>query len=286
MNSFSFNRFCKALRWMTANNFRSLMAWTVGYAVCIFLAELFILSITNTSGNRKYDDVLMNSVADFPPIFIMIAVLIGLSLVFFDYRKKAKREALLMLPATNMEKYLSAMFFVTVVWTLAVFIGFVVGDTLRMIVRSVFYGNEWISTVPMVLEGLKPDAFNTRPWVVEPAFFTAAKIFYSISMIIWVHSLYILCGTLLRKYAFVVATASLILSIALTLWIGYDKLHLNMFYGIPRDGVLVYEVGALGYILCVILPLLAAFNYWASFYIFKGFQLITNKWTNYDILKR
>ena len=192
-----------------------------------------------------------------------------------------------MLPATNLEKYLSAMFFVTVVWTLAVFIAFVVGDTLRMVVRSVIYGNEWISTVPIVLKRLMPDAFNTRPWVVEPAFFIAAKIFCSISMIVWIHSLYIFFGTLLRKYAFVVATAALILSIALTLWIGYDKLQLDMFYGTTHgDGVLVYEVGALGYILCVILPLLAAFNYWASFYIFKGFQLITNKWFNYDILKR
>ena len=285
MNSFSFNRFCKTLRWMTANNFRSLMAWTVGYAVCIFLAEFFILSISNTGGNRKYDDVLMNSVADFPPIFIMIAVLIGLSLVFFDYRKKAKREALLMLPATNLEKYLSAMFFVTVVWTLAVFIGFVVGDTLRMIVRSVFYNNEWISTVPIVLKRLMP--FNTRPWIAEPTYFTVVKFFCTSFLFVWIHSLYIFFGTLLRKYAFVVATAAFILSIALTLWIGYDKLHLDMFYGTTHgDGVLVYEVGALGYILCVILPLLAAFNYWASFYIFKGFQLITNKWFNYDILKR
>jgi hypothetical protein len=39
-------------------------------------------------------------------------------------------------------------------------------------------------------------------------------------------------------------------------------------------------------VLAVVLPLLAVINYWASFHIFKGFQLITNKWTNYDILKR
>jgi len=32
--------------------------------------------------------------------------------------------------------------------------------------------------------------------------------------------------------------------------------------------------------------LLTCFNYWASFHVFKHFELITNKWTNYDILKR
>ena len=88
MNSFSFNRFGQTLRWMLANNYRLLMACFVGYSALFFLAEFFILSISNTGGNRKYDDVLMNSVADFPPIFIMIAVLIGISLVFFDYRKR------------------------------------------------------------------------------------------------------------------------------------------------------------------------------------------------------
>ena len=287
MNSFSFNRFGQTLRWMLANNYRLLMACLVGYSALFFLAELFIISISSTGRPRGYDDILMNSVADFPTIFILVNILVALSMIFFNYEKKANREALLMLPATNLEKYLSAMFFVTVVWTLAVFIAFVVGDTLRMVVRAVIYGNEWISTVPIVLKRLMPDAFNTRPWIVEPTYFTVVKIFCTSFLFVWIHSLYVFCGTLLRKYAFVVATAALILSIALTLWIGYDKLQLNMFYGTTHgDGVLVYEVGALGYILCVILPLLAAFNYWASFYIFKGFQLITNKWFNYDILKR
>ncbi len=286
MNSFNFNRFGQTLRWMTANDFRSLMAWTVGFAACIFLVEMFILSIS-THDDYSYYECLKHSVADFPTGFIMIAILIELSLFFFDYRKKAKREALLMLPATNLEKYLSALFYVTVVWTLAVLLAFVVGDTLRMVVRAVMYNNEWISTIPMVMHNLMPDAFKKFPVDPAPVPFKLTEIYFAISFITWIHSLYIFCGTLLRKYSFVVATVVLILSIAFTLWAGVDQLHLNMFYGTPNgDGVLVYKVGALAYLLCVILPLLAVFNYWASFHIFKGFQLITNKWTNYDILKR
>jgi hypothetical protein len=287
MNSFSFNRFCKTLRWVLANNFRLIAGGFVGYMALFFLAELFILSISNTSGHRSYDDVLMNSVADFPTIFILVNIVFFLSMIFFNYDKKAKREAHLMLPATNLEKYLSAMFLVTVVLPLVVLIGFVVGDTLRMVVRAVFYGNEWISTVPRVLNNLTPDAFKRFSVDPAPVPFKLTVIYFALSLITWIHSLYVFCGTLMRKYSFVVATAALILSFAFFLWIGYDKLQLNMFYGTTDgDGVLVYEVGALGYILCVILPLLAVFNYWASFYIFKGFQLITNKWTNYDILKR
>jgi len=284
MNNFNFNRFCQTLRWMTVNDFRSMMAWMVGYAACIFLGEMFFLSM-RTYDDYSYYEYLKHRASDFPTGFIMIAILVHLSLIFFDYRKKAKREALMMLPATNLEKFLSAMFYVTVVWTLVVFIAFIVGDTMRMVACAMMYGNEWISTLPMVLERLTPDGFHIS--TNEPTYFMVAKIFCTVSLITWIHSLYVFCGTLLRKYAFVVATMTLILSIAFTLWAGYDKLHLNMFYGTTHgDGVLVYEVGALGYLLCVLLPMLAVFNYWASFQIFKGFQLITNKWTNYDILKR
>ena len=286
MNSFSFNRFCQTLRWVLANNFRLIAAGFVGYMALFFLAELFILSISNTGRHRGYDDILMNSVADFPTIFILVNIAFSLSMIFFNYDKKTKREAHLMLPATNLEKYLSAMIFVTVVMPLVVFIGFIVGDTLRMVVRSVLYGDEWISTVPRVLHNLTPDAFKKFSVDPAPVSFKLTEIYFALSLITWIHSLYIFCGTLMRKYSFVVATLAMILSFAFTLWVGVDKLHLKMFYGIPRDGELVYEVGTLACLLCVILPLLSAFNYWASFRIFKGFQLITNKWFNYDILKR
>jgi hypothetical protein len=55
---------------------------------------------------------------------------------------------------------------------------------------------------------------------------------------------------------------------------------------VPAESIQVlHKVGVLGYFFTVALPIISIFNYWASFHIFKGFQLITNKWTNYDIYK-
>ena len=66
-----------------------------------------------------------------------------------------------------------------------------------------------------------------------------------------------------------------------------DRYELSFFNTQWENNVLVsFDVGFWGYAVSVVLPLLAVFNYWMSFRIFKGFQLITNKWTNYDILKR
>ena len=286
MNSFSFNRFGQTLRWVIANNFRLIAAGFVGYMALFFLAELFIISISSTGRHREYDDILMNSVADFPTVFILVNIVFFLSMIFFNYDKKAKREAHLMLPATSLEKYLSAMIFATVVLPLVVFIGFVVGDTLRMVVRAVMYGDEWISTVPRVLRNLTPDAFKKFSVDPAPVSFKLTVIYFAVSILFLIHSFFVFCGTLLRKYSFVVATLSAVCFTALLLWLCNDKLHLHMFYAIPEDGELVYKVDTLGYVLCVVYPLLTIFFYWASFYIFKGFQLITNKWFNYDILKR
>jgi hypothetical protein len=63
--------------------------------------------------------------------------------------------------------------------------------------------------------------------------------------------------------------------------------ELSMFTSNWENGRYVSgEVGIPAYILAVLLPLFAVFNYWASFRIFKNFQLITNKWLNYDFHKR
>ena len=99
-----------------------------------------------------------------------------------------------------------------------------------------------------------------------------------------------------------------ILFVTLYVWVGI-KLNLSGFYSetfidgqsvdaLRQSGALdangpwsaksvqiIHKVGALGYFLTVALPLLSIFNYWASYRIFKGFQLITNKWTNYDFFK-
>ena len=285
MNSFSINRFGQTLRWVMATNFRNFLAWTLGAAVSVFLLEMILVAFNVQPDGGNYTHVLLSDISRICMIFLTIFVLVALSTGFADYQKKAKREAFLMLPSSNLEKFLSIVLYVTVVWSLAAFLAFALGDTLRMVVRSLLYHNEWISTVPTVLDGLIPDGFHVG--ANEPAYFTVARLFSTLFLFVWIHSLYTLCGTLLRKYSFVVASLLFISSVALTAWVGFEKLHLKTFvYTFYNDGSPAYEVGGLGWLLCVALPLLVVFNYWASFHIFKGFQLITNKWTNYDILKR
>ena len=280
MNSFSINRFWKTLQWVLSVNSRSLIGWTLGYSMIAFIGEQMFCSMNKGVVPKS----IIGNISAFFTIFVYIAIGIGISLVVYDLNKKPRREAFLMLPASNLEKYLSLVFYWGVVWTIGVLVSFAVGDTLRMVFRSLAYGDEWLSAIPLVARNIAPECF-TYPLLHTLGYRVMETLFFLIS-VVWLHSCYTFGGTLLRKYSFVITSVVLVVGIVI---FGYTckNYEIRMFYTNYANGVLVKEeVGAMTYILCVLLPIFSIFNYWLSFRIFKGFQLITNKWTNYDILKR
>jgi len=311
MNSFSINRFGQTFRWVVATNFRNFLAWTLGAAVGVFLMEMIFVAIMIHSDSGKYVPVLYSSISQICQIALIIFVLVALSTGFADYQKKAKREAFLMLPSANLEKFLAVVIYVTVVWSLAGFLAFAVGDTLRMTVRALMYGNEWYSLVPRMLDLFSEmiPTFDEGGMMIYTIAYKVCVPIVVIGLFVWIHSTYILGGTLLRKYAFVVSSLVIISACFLLAW-ALHKYNFNVFYtdtlvdgqslealhqsgALDTDGELpaesvqvLHKVGPLGYFFTVLLPIISIFNYWASFHIFKGFQLISNKWTNYDILKR
>ena len=309
MNSFNINRFGQTFRWVVATNFRNFLAWTLGAAVGVFLMEIILVALSIHSDGGNYVPLLYSTISQICQIALIIFVLVAFSTGFADYQKKPRREAFLMLPSTNLEKFLAVVIYVTVVWSLAGFLAFVVGDTLRMAVRALACGNEWYSLVPRVLDhfGEMFPTFDEGGMMIQTIPYKVCAPIFLVGLLVWIHSTYILGGTLLRKYAFVVSSLVIILAFLLMAWLIY-KFNLNVFYvdtlidgqslealrqagaltdgEVPAESIQVlHKVGVLGYFFTVALPIISIFNYWASFHIFKGFQLITNKWTNYDIYK-
>ena len=309
MNSFSINRFGQTFRWVLATNFRNFLAWTLGAAVGFFLIEMLLIAFNVTADGGNYIPFLYSTISQICQIALIIFVLVALSTGFSDYQKKPQREAFLMLPSTNLEKFLAVVIYVTVVWSLAGFLAFAVGDTLRMAVRALFFHNEWYSLVPKVLDlfGEMIPSYEDG-MMIRPISYRVCAPIAMIGLYVWLHSTYILGGTLLRKYAFVASSLVIISAFILMAWLN-QKYNLQFFYvdtfidgqsidALRQSGALdangpwsaksvqiIHKVGALGYFITVALPILSIFNYWASFHIFKGFQLITNKWTNYDFHK-
>ena len=309
MNNFNINRFGQTFRWVLATNFRNFLAWTLGAAVGVFLMEMILIAFSITPDGGKYIPFLYSTISNICQIALIIFVLVALSTGFADYQKKPQREAFLMLPSTNLEKFLAVVIYVTVVWSLAGFLAFVVGDTLRMAVRALLYGNDWYSLVPKMLDlfGEMIPSYEDG-MMIRPISYRVCAPIALIGLFVWLHSTYILGGTLLRKYTFVASSLVIILAFLLITWL-VQKFNLQVFYvdtvidgqsleALRQSGALdangpwsaksvqvLHKVGVLGYFITVALPILSIFNYWASFHIFKGFQLITNKWTNYDFHK-
>ena len=295
MNSFSFNRFGKMLRWVLSVNFKRMLGFTIAGALGWFLAEMIIIKMT------VYNDPLAMvwNISQFGVVAFLLMLVIFISTVVYSVNSKRKREAFLMLPASNLEKFLALMTYTSVICVLGVFLAFVLGDSLRMAwfwvsgpyteIETSVMGNPvetyywWSSAIPKMMDNLTPHILEADScnW-----FYLVMYIVVIAAIAVWTHSLLIIGGTLFRKYSFVISCIIFIL-----FWVIFVKtthyFELSMFTSTWENGRYVDgEIGVPAYVLAVLLPLLAVFNYWASFHIFKNFQLITNKWTNYDILKR
>lgn len=305
MNSFNFNRFGKTLHWYLRINMKTLLIWTIGSAMGVFIAEMVMLSL-NAFDNPHQMTERFASVAS--PILV-IMVLVTVASITMGINKKGRREAFLMLPANNLEKFLALALYTSVICTLGIFLSMVVGDTLRMgymWIRGFSHAEEfvyvsifphetirevchwWDSSLPQLIDKLTPHIYFSENTIVTTSY-TIMRDLNSITVFIWIHSLFMMGGTLLRKYAFVASSVMLIFTTWLYAWfIGYFDLQTTEWHTIIKNGTSydVCEAGIMDYVTTVLTTGLAVFNYWASFRIFKGFQLMTNKWTNYDILKR
>ena len=311
MNSFSINRFWQMICWLINMNRVRLLGFTAGIMFSTFLVQMMMFVFGSNETVISY----LWSCVHFGSFYIPFLILFLVCLAFTSFTSvgsKQQRGTLLMIPATNMEKFMSLIVYVTVICGLCAIVGFILGDSLRMAwfwvgskltsdpgiaVGEVYNYNGvdgtyylWSSTVYWVFGDMIPHFITVWGNCIYWSWFEWASWILAVLTAVWTHSLFTLGGTLLRKYTFAITgvvwfaiilifmgfIAHFNLTVTQTVWDG-DK------YG---DKYVVNVIGVMAYVLMVALPLLSYFNYWASFQIFKGFQLITNKWTNYDILKR
>ena len=318
MNNFSINRFGKTLRWVVSVNFRKLLMWTIGAALVVFLGEMIMLQLEhnpNPKGVLEVFSVLCT-------LLLVIASLILVSSIVTSIKEKRKREAFLMLPSSNLEKYLSLVAYTTVISIACIILAIIVGDSLRMLWLWVtgYVGNDapipyvvdktgnniywWSSAIPETLHNLTPyirsDSYITSDGKMKIVYmctngYLIVRRVMIVAFLVWIHSLFTFSGTLLRKYAFVVSGIVVFFIMWLYGWGEHYGLRLydhSYYHEYGREGFNNFETvvcmvnSSVASVELLLLTSFTIFNYWASYHIFKGFQLISNKWTNYDILKR
>lgn len=300
MSSFSFDRFCKAFRWLMSVNRMMLISISLGCAVSMFLLEM--VTLLPYSEPSAY----VRNVAGFMTFGILALTLIYVSLMFTSFTSigsKQQRSNFLMLPASNLEKFLALVVYVTFAGLIVSTVSLILGDLLRMGALAAWnqfhplqgvsfypdgdntiYTYWWSSALPDVWNNFMPNFIESNGYHY-PLQYQVMSVLSSLLCAVWVHSSYTLGGSLFRKYSFVVTTVIIFLCMMLFLYVIY-KLDQSLFPSVWRENQYVsQEVGLMAYVLCVLFIVFSCFNYWASFRIFKRFELITNKWINYDFHK-
>ena len=213
MIQFNFNRFGKLVRWsLTVDRgffLRNLLN------VFVILSLLYIAFTTHF-----FHLVVMGENADYVSCFattmvmFFITIVTGPSWMFSSMKGKHDLQTLLMLPASNLEKYLIR--YSTWIILLPLYIvGFLGADLVQYLV-NVIWGNENLTFVTTVVINNLSDTFTKLPKETSRPILHGVVVF-----VLLFHSVYALGGTFFRshKFAWILTTVVIIVAGMLRVWL-------------------------------------------------------------------
>lgn len=277
MKDFEFKRFGRVLRRdILENRTKTLRAFA-----SLYLANLAVIGFNLYGPSRDglngfmpgsdfAEKMLLSKVAAFVLMLFAFVFYFSVSQTFSNLRTKQMRIASLMLPATNLEKYLSRLLQSTLGYAVAFFAAFVLADLTRMLLFPLL-GHSFGSLVPYLTESL----FNGFPWTVSQLNETDYGIVgwwwlaLGVSYVLWLLSYYLLGSAVFRRRAFLYSLLVLI-GAFIAFGLGVDFIHHTMNLRIR------FTAHAVPYVACV-LTALACFNVWLSYRLFKRIQVIPRK---------
>ena len=264
MENFNIKRFCHTFRWLFRDRRNYLITYGLGLALVLLIIEVLFTHISiNKIQTTELYSMVVNGLFGFCATVSWIAILFCMGNLFSFIKNKQKRIAFLTLPATNFERWLSALLMVVVVCPLFITVALFLADTLRMVIFALF-GYEWYSCVKPLFTSFFSHDINWH--------FIKSQLF-EFSILSWICSIYVLGGTWFKKRPFSIITFimfTLLLMLAFIIYnLNKQGLHLNTELRETIIGLI-----AIG---CALFSVL---NIWLSYRIFKRFQIITSKWTN------
>ena len=258
MIQFNFSRFGKVAKWSLTNDrnyfVRSFLQVLV-ILTLIFLAfttELFTFRVNGTS--QVYEPCVSITM-----IILMANLIAGPSLMFQSMKGKHDRQTLLMLPASNFEKYI--MRYSTWLILLPLYVIAFFGADLIQYLVNVLGGNEYVMFVTTKLIDNMSDTMK-HLWATERKFMLTD---FFVAMV-WLHSVYALGGTFFRshKYAILLTTVAVIVCGLLYVWL-FGK-------GSSSDEINPSNTGDI--IWCTFYGTWTIVNFWLSYRLFCRNQVI------------
>ena len=286
MSTFNFNRFSQALKCHFLVERKTWIRLFGIYTLVMFMANLFFTRVADSSYSHLADNYpsdllvhysrIVEQSAVFGIIFFCFAMLFTASSMFRQMKDTRKRSAYLLWPVSNVEKYVVSVL-ISVVMMLFLTIGaFILADVLRVLV-------DWL-TGRIVVWGFTMPVMGRdgeHPW---GAYQDGRLIWMLLVWSFYVHSLYIVGGTLFRRQQFLFTSGTIvvvgILMIMLLNQIDFPQFDFITGHWDEKTETYNHIFHPAFYVLFTVLDLLIVFHYWASYKLFTRIQVINNKWLN------
>ena len=234
MIQFNIKRFGKLAKWSMLGDKRYFVKTFLQFLVVTLLVFVFFTMIVKMGGSP-----LMGyrscAIAEFA--VVIVNIVLGPALMFYSMEGKHDMQTLMMLPASNFEKYLVRYLHWIVVLVLSI-VACLAADTLQYLIHLLF-GHDYGRFVTAVLGDLFVRAANDvhTSQATHPRF-----ILSMIVLVIWFQSLYAVGATLFRsrKFNWVITTVVIILIGMLFVKIGdkFEAVQLN-----DHSAMIDYVVG-------------------------------------------
>lgn len=272
-NNFQFSRLLMVMRWDVFTNLKTYLNMTLGMTFAllpILIMQLYQLSkqdqLSPDTIDLSYWGMSQNI------LFISsIAMYMIATQIFMVMKTNGQREQFLMLPASNLEKYISRFLFSTLGAAIAMLTAIVVSDLVQLIFCFLLLPGHHQSVCLSTMALLWKIWTNFIENIDSTSFLLLSLLVVTSGVL--VHSFFILCGTLFRKHTIVVTT---ILFIAMTYLVIY------VIESVPGTITTCLNHGDSSWLFTLIIAelLLAGFQYWLSYKVFTRMQVICNKWVN------
>ena len=283
MKQFNFNRFSQALKCHFLVERKSWIRLFGIYTLVMFMANMFWTRIQGVryaymvrdwgmeDTIRQYNHYVENTVM-FGVLFFCMAMLFGATSMFSQMKDTRKRSAYLLWPVSNVEKYIVSFLYSVVFMAILTVAAYMLADTLRVLI-------DWL-TGRVVVWGVPKLA---EPFVSNAAFEEWQMAWMFFAWVFYIHSIYIVGGTLFRRQQFLLTSGTIaVVAILLIMILNQINPQFDFITGNWDEKTKTYThtFHTSFYILNTVVTLLIPFHYWASYKLFTRMQVINNKWLN------
>ena len=267
MKKFDINRFSKVMSRLILVRRRSIIKLFAGFLIGFFVIAIMFLPFFHWSAMSD-DDIRIRlwGISPFINVVFAMSFFIIATFIISDLGKRQQRINEMMLPATNLEKFLARVILVSVVYPLLIAIAFIAADGLQQLTTMLIFHGGRASLVATWYENCQSSSTGSPLWVRA-------------GIVLLTNSFALLGGMFFRKAVWLKTLISLfviIIGIAISLTTFAYLLYEHTDYELVLTDDTLSSI--IGNLICLGLIVLM---YWSSYKIYTRLQFINNRWRNF-----